>query len=156
MDSTFFIFETKFFVYFCNKNVMYINETKIRVRYAETDQMGFVYYGNYPQYYEVARVEAMRNLGMSYQEMEEEGVMMPVIDMNIKYHKPAKYDQELILRCIIRELPVTRMKFEYEILNMNGELLNSGDTTLVFINKSTYRPCKCPSKFYKLLTQIDL
>jgi acyl-CoA thioester hydrolase len=118
--------------------------TTIRVRYAETDQMGYVYYGNYAQYFEVGRVEALRSLGYTYRFMEESGVMMPVSKMDIKYLKPARYDDLLTIKTIIRELPSARMTFEYEITNELGDLLVVGHTTLVFVSMQTQRITRCP------------
>lgn len=92
-------------------------ETMLRVRYAETDQMGFVYYGNYAQYYEVGRVEAMRSLGFSYKEMEENGILMPVINLNINYKKPALYDDEIRIVTTVSKLPSVRITFDYECFN---------------------------------------
>ena len=133
---------------------MFKAETIVRVRYGETDQMGVVYYGNYALYYEVARVEAMRNLGMSYRELEENGIMMPVLELGCKFIKPARYDDELRIRVIIPELPITRLYFQYEVFNnSNNELLNTGHTTLVFIDKTTNRPCRCPADFYQRLAR---
>jgi acyl-CoA thioester hydrolase len=126
---------------------MYISETTVRVRYAETDKMGYVYYGNYTQYYEVGRVEAMRALGTSYKEMEENGVMLPVYTCSLKYLKPALYDDLLIIKTIIKELPTLKITFDYEIYNQQNELLNTGNTTLVFINMETNRPCRAPESF---------
>lgn len=130
---------------------MYVSETKFRVRYSETDQMGIVYYGNYPQYYEVGRVEAMRELGMTYKQMEEKGVFMPIASMNLKYIKPALYDDLLTVRTIIKEVPVSRMHFLYEIYNEQRQLLNTGETILAFMNKLTKRPCPAPDWFLKAL-----
>lgn len=124
---------------------MIVNETKIRVRYAETDQMGFVYYGNYPQYYEVGRVEAMRSLGTSYKALEDSGILMPVIDMNVKYYEPGRYDDLLTIKTIVPEIPKTRMKFIYEIYNQGGKLINRGETTLIFLSKERNRPVACPA-----------
>ena len=126
---------------------MYISETTIRVRYAETDKMGYVYYGNYTQYYEVGRVEALRALGSSYKDMEDNGVMLPVYTCNIKYLKPALYDDLLIIKTIIREIPTVKISFEYEIYNQKNELINKANTVLVFIDKATNRPCTAPSSF---------
>jgi acyl-CoA thioester hydrolase len=133
------------------KQQVYISEIKIRVRYSETDQAGFVYYGNYAQYYEVGRVEALRQLGYTYKGLEESGIVMPVLSMNIKYIRPAHYDDLLTIKTIIREAPVTRMNFEYEILNESGTLLNKGETTLVFISKETYKTIKAPKWFTEII-----
>jgi len=130
---------------------MIIAETKVRVRYSETDQAGYVYYGNYSQYYELGRVASMRQIGHTYREMEERGVIMPVLSMNVKYIRPAKYDDLLTIKTIIRTIPETRMNFEYEIYNEKGELLNKADTTLVFISKETYRPVRAPDWFLEAL-----
>jgi acyl-CoA thioester hydrolase len=126
--------------------------TKIRVRYGETDQMGYVYYGNYAEFYEVARVEMMRSLGMTYKSMEEQGVMMPVIELHCKYLKPALYDQEISIKVIIDELPRARMHFRYELTNEAGELINTGETLLVFINMKTNRICFIPKELANKLT----
>ena len=123
---------------------MFQSTTKVRVRYAETDQMGYCYYGNYAQYYEVARVEALRSLGISYKNLEEQGYLLPVSDFNIKYILPAFYDEVLSVKCIINELTNFKIKFKYEINNTNGDLLNFGSTTLVFVDKQTKKPVNCP------------
>ena len=129
---------------------MYISETQVRVRYAETDQMGYVYYGNYAQYYEVGRVEALRQLGMSYKAMEESGVMLPVHTFSIKYLKPALYDNLLTIITKIKEIPRARITFYYEIYNEQDVLLNEGETTLVFISMATNKPCAAPDDFVDL------
>ena len=116
---------------------MFIHETSLRVRYAETDQMGIVYYGNYSQYYEVGRVEAIRSLGISYKEIESNGILMPVTKMNIKYVLPAKYDDLLKIVTIVKEKPDKRISFRTEIYNMNEELINFGEVTLVFLETET-------------------
>ena len=123
---------------------MYISETQVRVRYGETDKMGYCYYGNYATYYEVARVESMRDAGMSYKAMEDSGVMLPVLDLQIKFIKPAFYDELLTIKTYIKEIPKIRIKFEYEIYNDKQELINKANTTLVFIDMKTNRPCKAP------------
>ncbi len=123
---------------------MIINETLVRVRYAETDKMGYVYYGNYPEYLEVGRVEAMRDLGISYKELEDSGVMMPVVSMELKYIRPAFYDDKLKIKTYIKEMPDARMTFEYEIFNSQDILINKAITTLAFVNIATMRPCRAP------------
>ena len=123
---------------------MYSFETKIRVRYSETDQMSFVYYGVYAQYYEVGRVELLRSLGLTYKALEEMGFALPVVNLNINYKKPAYYDDELTIRTTIKELPSARITFYYEMLNANNELLNIGKVVLVFVNKETGKPCFAP------------
>lgn len=122
------------------------SETKIRVRYGETDQMGYAYYGVYAQYYEVGRVEALRLLGFSYKEIEARGILMPVVDYSISYKKPAFYDDEITVVTYIREMPKgVKLPFEYECFNSNGELLNRGKVVLVYINKSTNKVTAIPS-----------
>ena len=123
---------------------MYQSEIQIRVRYAETDQMGYVYYGNYASYFEVARVETLRNLGFSYKTIEENGIMLPVLNYSIRYLKPAYYDDLLSIKVVIREVPMARIKFEYETYNEKDELINVADTTLVFISMNTNKPCAAP------------
>ncbi|MES2286321.1 MAG: thioesterase family protein [Bacteroidota bacterium] len=126
---------------------MYISETSLRVRYAETDRMGYVYYGNYAQYFEVGRVEALRQLGTSYKEMEDNGIMLPVYSCNIKYLKPAFYDDLLVIKTVIKDLPTAKITFEYEIYNQKGELLTTANTSLVFIKMATNKPCQAPGSF---------
>ena len=133
---------------------MYVSETTVRVRYAETDRMGYVYYGNYTQYFEVGRVEALRQLGTSYKEMEESGVMLPVYTCNLKYLKPAYYDDLLVIKTSIKELPKARINFDYEIYNQKNELLNVGSTTLVFISIETMKPCPAPESFMEKIKKF--
>ncbi|MDR4987336.1 MAG: thioesterase family protein [Bacteroidales bacterium] len=133
---------------------MFTYETQLRVRYAETDQMGFVYYGNYPQYYEVGRADAMRQLGTTYKDMEERGVVMPIVDMHIKYIRPARYDDLLTIRTTVPELPRSRMHFDYEVYNQEGVLLNKGYTVLAFLNKSNGKPCPAPDWFLERLQAV--
>ncbi len=130
---------------------MYRHETRLRVRYADTDQMGYVYYGNYSAYYEAARVESMRALGLSYKSMEEDGVIMPVMENWSKYHAPATYDEMLSVHAIIKTMPGVRIKFFYEIYNESDNLIHEGETTLVFVKKETGRPCKMPDQMREAL-----
>jgi acyl-CoA thioester hydrolase len=133
---------------------MYRSETQIRVRYGETDQMGYVYYGNYGMYYEVARVESLRQLGLTYRELEEMGVIMPVVENWSKYIAAAKYDDLLTIVTTLREKPGVRIKFEYEIFNEEKKLIHQGKTLLVFIDKTTNRPCRPPEAMAKLLARF--
>jgi len=126
---------------------MFIFETKIQVRYAETDQMGYVYYGNYATYYEVGRVEMLRSLGASYKSLEDTGIMLPVLEMQTRFIKPARYDEELTVKVYMKEIPAVRIRFEYELFGEDGELINTGNTTLAFIDKNRYKPCKPPQDF---------
>ncbi len=122
---------------------MYATETIIRVRYAETDKMGYCYYGNYAQYFEVARVEALRNLGISYKSIEESGVILPVIKYNIEYKKPAYYDDEITVRCIVDKMPNVKIVFNYQTFK-GSLLLNEAQTTLVFVDQNTNKPIQAP------------
>ena len=124
---------------------MYHSSVKIRVRYAETDKMGYCYYGNYAQYYEVARVESLRSLGVSYKELEDSGILLPVMDFQIKYLKPAYYDDEIIVTCKIMDLPKFKISFIYESFNHKKEKINFGSTTLVFFDKKRKKPVYCPN-----------
>lgn len=130
---------------------MFQTEVQIRVRYGETDQMGYVYYGNYASYYEVARVESFRALGLSYKKLEESGVMMPVLELKTKYLLPAKYDDLLTVKVRIAEMPRLKIRYEYDIYNEEGTLLNQGETSLVFINMKTNRPVRIPEQMSALL-----
>ena len=130
---------------------MYRFETKIRVRYAETDKMGFVYYGNYAAYYEVARVEALRSLGLTYRSMEENGIILPVLENYSKYILPALYDDLIKIVVMIKDPPGTRIKFEYELYNQDNKLINLGYTTLVFVDLKTSRPMDIPAFILDLL-----
>jgi len=123
---------------------MIVHESKIRVRYSETDKMGYCYYGVYAQYLEVGRTELMRNFGLSYREIEDHGIMLPVLTLNIKYIRPAFYDDELLVKTIIAKLPSTRIEFRYEIFNQNNEILSIAETVLVFIDEKTRKPIKAP------------
>jgi len=131
---------------------MFSHSTKIRVRYGETDQMGYMYYGNYAQYYEVGRVEMLRSLGMSYSSMEAAGIIMPVLELKCKYIKPALYDQEITVKTIIKTLPGVRIFFEYELYNENEELINIGSTTLVFVDMKKNKPTNPPENFMEKLS----
>lgn len=126
---------------------MFEHTTKVRVRYGETDQMGYMYYGNYAEFYEVGRVEMLRSLGMTYSGMESSGIMMPVLEMNCKYLKPALYDEEISIKVIMHKMPGVKIHFRYELYNPGGELINIGDTLLVFVNMKTNRPCMPPQEF---------
>jgi len=132
---------------------MFTSEVSLRVRYGETDRMGYAYYGNYAEYYEVGRVEALRALGWNYREMEDSGILLPVHTFGIKYHKPAFYDDLLTIKTMIKEVPRARIRFDYEMYNAKGDLLNEGETTLVFIKADTKRPCGCPAEFAEALSK---
>ena len=131
---------------------MYISETQTRVRYAETDQMGIVYYGNYAQYFEIGRVESIRQLGYSYREMEEDGVMLPVVEVHIKYLRSAVYDDLLTIKTTLRDLPVDpKITFHSEVFNEKGKLLTTGIVSLYFLNTKTKKKTNMPEKMRELL-----
>jgi len=132
---------------------MFKTEVQIRVRYAETDQMGYVYYGNYATYYEVARVEALRQIGLSYKELESKGIMMPVLDSYSKFSRPGKYDELLTIQVSIPQLPKVKILFEYKIHNESKELIHEGKTTLAFIKMDSGRPTRMPEEMEKLLLE---
>ena len=116
----------------------------LRVRYRETDQMKYVYYGNYAEYLEVARVELFRSLGMPYSEIEKRGIWLPVSSLNIKYLKPAFYDQKLTIHTSIRKKPQVRIEFEYEIYNEADEKITEASTTLYFYDAERKKTITCP------------
>ncbi len=131
---------------------MFVTETHIRVRYAETDQMNVVYYGNYAQYFEVARAESIRNLGFTYKEMEAAGVIMPVVEMQTKFLRPAHYDDLLTIKTILRELPVDhRIHFEHEVFNQEKKLLTMGKVTLYFVKMGSFERTVMPAGLRILL-----
>lgn len=123
----------------------------LRTRYAETDQMGVVYYGNYPQYLELGRVEWLRAIGCTYKSLEEEGILLPVVSLQINYKKPALYDELITIRTILKELPSTKISFDYEVFNEKNELLSTASTVLVFVDAKTWRPRPCPEKIIHLI-----
>lgn len=124
---------------------MYKSETQLRVRYAETDQMNVVYYGNYAQYFEVGRVESIRQLGYTYKMLEDNGVIMPVVEMNVRYLRPATYDELLTIRSQIRELPHGyEMEFYQEVYNEQNKLLAAGKVILYFLDKATWKRTNIP------------
>ena len=125
--------------------------TSIRVRYVETDPMKYVYYGNYAEYFEVARVELFRSLGMSYDEIEKRGIFLPVSEYKIKYLKPALYDQLLEIRTYVRKIPGIRIEFDYEIYNEENVKITEASTTLFFLDSETNKIVKCPDYLMELI-----
>jgi len=130
---------------------MYQSETTVRVRYGETDQMGYVYYGCYAMYYEVARVESLRRLGLTYKEIEAMGIIMPVLENHSKFIAPGRYDELLRIVTTIREKPGVRIRFEYEVFNEQNQLINQGETLLAFVDQRSNRPCRPPEAMAKVL-----
>lgn len=129
---------------------MFEHRHQLRVRYAETDRMGYMYYGAYAALFEVARVEALRAMGISYRTVEEEGVMLPVRELNVRYHKPALYDDLLTIITRVRNRPGVRITFDYEVRNEAEVLLTEASTTLVFIDRTSGRPCNMPPRMADL------
>ena len=129
--------------------------SKIRVRYSETDQMGYCYYGNYAQYFEVGRVEALRDFGFSYKELEFQGIMLPVAEFKVNYLSPAFYDDELTIVTKIISLVGARIYFEYEVLNPAGNCISKASTTLVFVSKVNMRPIQPPASFVELMKKHE-
>lgn len=124
---------------------MYQTVVKLRVRYAETDQMGYAYYGNYAAWFEVARVEALRELGVSYRDLEAANVMLPVSEFSVNYLLPVRYDDELKIETVIAELPSARIHFAYSC-RVGGHIVTRAETTLFFMNALTRRPIRCPEQ----------
>lgn len=134
---------------------MNYHQIQIRVRYSETDQMRVVYHGNYAQYFEVGRVEWLRNKGISYKWMEENGIMLPVVSLTMNYKKPARYDELLTLKTILKKLTSVKIEFDYELYNEEGELLTTGNSVLVFVNMKTGRPMAPPLYLLELLNRME-
>ena len=131
---------------------MFTSETQIRVRYAETDQMGVVYHSNYFPYFESARAESIRKLGLTYADMEKMGVVMPVIDVHCRYVRPAKYDDLLTIKTELRELPVHhKIEFHHEVFNEKNELLAVGKIILYFMEAATMKRISMPAQLLKKL-----
>jgi acyl-CoA thioester hydrolase len=123
---------------------MFSNSSHLRIRYSETDQMGYCYYGNYAQFFEIGRVETLREIGVSYKSLEERGIMLPVVDLNVKYLRPALYDDLIEIKTFLKKVPGARIEFDYEIYNEKKELLTTASTTLVFISSETMKPIQAP------------
>lgn len=118
--------------------------TSIRVRYGETDQMGVVYHGNYATYFEVARTEWLRDLGIRYKDMENSGIMLPVISLFFNFVKSAKYDDVLTIYVFLKKRPSVKIEFDYEIFNQDKEKISTGNSILAFMDMKTNKPIKCP------------
>ena len=119
--------------------------TNVRVRYGETDQMGVVYHGNYASYFEIARTEWLRNLGVTYKELENKGIMLPVISLFFNFIKSAKYDYVLTIIVILKKKPLVKIEFDYEIYNQKKEKISTGNSVLAFMDMKTNKPLRCPN-----------
>lgn len=133
---------------------MKIHEIQVRVRYSETDQMGVVYHGNYAQYFEMGRVEWLRNIGISYKWMEENGIMLPVVALSMNYKKPAHYDDNLLVKTIFKKMSTVKIEFDYEIYNEQMDLLTIANSTLVFVDMKTGRPTAPPDYIMELIEKL--
>lgn len=131
---------------------MFEYKNQIRVRYADTDQMGYMYYGNYATFYEVARTEMLRHTGIAYKELEEMGIMLPVVELKSRFIKPALYDELITVKTVISKKPTLKISFEYSLYNEKEELINTGNTVLVFVNMKTGRPCHPPTVFLEKIS----
>ena len=131
---------------------MYVTETQIRIHYALTDQMSMVYHGHYAQFYEIGRAEAIRQIGYTYKDIEEMGIIMPVMDIHSRFLRPAKYDDLITVKTMLKELPHhSKVVFHHEIYNEQDELLNTGDVTLCFIDAKTMKRCEMPGELREKL-----
>lgn len=132
---------------------MITSTTSFRVRYAEVDSMGYVYYGNYAQYFELGRVALLRGYGLPYSELEKMGIWMPVSEMKIKFRLPARYDDLITVKTEIREMPSAKITFHYEITNEAGHLLTTGETVLYFFHPESQKILRCPPVLQNLLEE---
>ena len=135
---------------------MEYHQIQIRVRYSETDQMRVVYHGNYAQYFEMGRVEWLRNKGVSYKWMEDNGIMLPVVSLTMNYKKPAQYDDLLTLKTILTNQSNVKIEFDYELYNQAQELLTTGSSILVFVDMKTGRPIAPPTYIFELLKKKSM
>lgn len=126
---------------------MLVNETQVRVYYEDTDKMGVVYYGVYPRYYEIGRTEMIRQLGITYKEIEDSGIFLPARSLKIDYLKSAYYDDLLTIRTIVESVPGVKFPIKTEIYNQQDELINTGEVVLVFFDSKTSKPCRIPRNF---------
>lgn len=131
------------------------HQLQVRVRYSETDQMGVVYHGNYLPYFEIGRVEWLRNHGISYKSMEENGIALPIVNININYKKPARYDDLLTVITKFKNQSSVKIEFECKIENENGELLTTADFVLVFVDIKTGKPTLPPENIKAILHKME-
>ena len=129
------------------------DEIEFYVRYSETDQMSFVYHGNYVKYFEMGRIAWLNKLGFSYKKMEEDGILLPVIDLKINFKKSAQFDDKLTLITKLISIPSYMIEFEYKI-KREGSLISSGYTKLIFLNSKTNKPMRCPDQIINALKKV--
>lgn len=127
------------------------SKTQYRVRYADTDMLGVVYYGNYARFYEIGRSEMIREMGMSYLEMEEDGIAMPVFSVEAKYRNVIKYDELITIETTVHDIPLVRMEFHHRIFNEAGTMAHEAKAVLVFLDMKTNRPTRAPKRLLELL-----
>lgn len=132
---------------------MYCTESMIRVRYGETDRMGYLYYGNYPEYFEVARTDMIRSLGLSYREIEDSGIIMPVRSLKVDYKLPAKYDELLKVKSCLNKLPEVKLDIDYEMYNEAGAMICTGNTVLAFVDAKSRRIRRAPDFFMQAVSK---
>lgn len=133
---------------------MFTARTTYRIRYADTDQMGVVYYGNYPKFYEIGRSEMIRDLGYTYKKLEDSGVFMPVASVNAKYHAPLYYDELITIETTLKQVPQARMVFYHTIYNDKQAVVHSAEVTLVFLSKESNRPVRVPAYMIDALRNV--
>lgn len=134
---------------------MYVHRFQKRVRYGETDQMGYLYYGHYAQYYEIGRVEMLRSLGITYKDLEEKyGTFMPVLHLECRYVRPARYDELLTIETTLRKLPKKDMVFYIEIKNEEGKIVNGGRVRLCFLDRKTSKVTSVPKILLEVLAPL--
>ena len=130
------------------------DEIEILVRYSETDQMSFVYHGNYVKYFEMGRITWLKKLGISYKKMEDDGILLPVIELKINFNQPALFDDKLILKTKLKKTPSYMIEFDFEI-KKNDQIITLGYTKLIFLNSKTNKPMRCPQNILKELTKVS-
>jgi acyl-CoA thioester hydrolase len=130
------------------------DEIEILVRYSETDQMSFVYHGNYVKYFEIGRITWLKKLGISYKQMEKDGVMLPVIELKINFKQPASFDDKLILTTRLKSIPSYMIEFDFEI-KRDDQIITIGYTKLVFLNTKTNKPMRCPESILKEIVKVS-
>jgi acyl-CoA thioester hydrolase len=133
---------------------MFCSETTIRVRYGETDRMGYLYYGHYPEYFEVSRTDMIRAFGLSYKEIEDQGIIMPVRNLRVDFRIPARYDELLVVKSCLKVLPLIKLDIDYEIYNPQKQLICTGNTILAFVDAVTGKPRRAPDFFVRAVEKF--